>query len=234
MPSRRWRTAFPRQHPEPGIPRSTPPPRGARRAAGWYSGSCGVVHEVADNRVRGVANVTHPRALVRRRLLENGELAVEQRGGHEMPATVGHPPREQCGAAGEIHKAHVLIALGSQQVAIASLQRRARDDETDLRASGIAQPGRSEEQPAAAVGVREWYSRRHALHIVGGVQVITFDELDVEHARELRSDRALPGARDAHDHVEPTLRSAHEVGRGESAYDLSGGLDRKSTRLNSS
>src|SRR5439155_10410980 len=138
-------------------------------------------------------------------------LAFEQRGGHEVPAAVGHTRREQRSATREIHKPHVRIALGSHQVAIASLQRRTRDDETNACTLCGAESGSDRKQPAVAVGVRQWYSRRHALDIVGGMEVITFDELDAEHARELRSDRALAGASDAHDHVEPSVDSAHEV-----------------------
>src|SRR6266511_419425 len=201
-----------------------------RRAATWCLDSCRVVHEIADNRIGGFANIAHPRALVRRGLFENRELALEQRGGHEMPAAVDHALREQCWAAGEIHKPHVRIALGSQQVAIASLQRRTRDDETNACTLCGAESGSDRTQPAVAVGVRQWYSGRHAIHIFRRVEVITFHEFDAEHARELRSDRALSGASDAHDHVEPTVRSAHEVGRGESAHDLSGGLDRVNSR----
>src|SRR2546430_8351045 len=74
--------------------------------------------------------------------------------------------------------------------------------------------------------VAQRYPSGHALHIVRWMQVITFDEPDVERASELRSDQALAGTADAHHHVEPSVRSAHEVApivyrRGIRGYRLS-------------
>src|SRR5438093_843508 len=100
---------------------------------------------------------------------------------------------------------------GAQQVAIAPLERRTRDDEAHSRTLRLAQSGRDLAQPAVAVGVGQRYPSGHALHIVRGMQVITLDELDVECASELRSDQALAGAADAHHHVEPSMHSAHDV-----------------------
>jgi hypothetical protein len=39
------------------------------------------------------------------------------------------------------------------------------------------------------------------------VQIITFDELEVELARQPRSDRSLSGARDAHHDEQPRVHS---------------------------
>src|SRR5207247_10292800 len=127
------------------------------------------------------------------------------------PAALRHALREECTVPREIHKPHVDGPTGAQQVAIAPLERRTRDDEADSRALRLAQPGRDLAQPAVAVGVAQRYASGHALHLLRWMQVITFDELDVERASELRSDQALSGAADAHHHVEPSVRSAHEV-----------------------
>src|SRR6267142_5320293 len=43
------------------------------------------------------------------------------------------------------------------------------------------------------------------------MQIVPFDEDDLERGAELRSDQAFAGARNAHDHVEPSVASAHEV-----------------------
>src|SRR5713226_4963667 len=128
-----------------------------------------------------------------------------------MPAALGHALGEQCSVSRETHGTDLCCPNGAQQVSIAPLERRARDDETNPRALSIAQSGANREQPTAAVVVRQRDPGRHALHVVGGMQVVTFDELDVERASELRSERALAGARDAHHHVEPSVDSAHEV-----------------------
>src|SRR6266702_3870071 len=86
---------------------------------------------------------------------------------------------------------------------ITPLERRTRDEETDARSFRLAESGRDRNQPTAAIVVRQRNPSRHALHVVRWVQVITFDELDAERASEHRSDQALTGAADAHDHVVP-------------------------------
>src|SRR2546429_5883119 len=164
--------------------------------------------------------------LVRRRGLQRRKLALEQRRRHEVPAALRHALREECAGPREIHKPHVDGPTGAQQVAIAPLERRTRDDDADSCALRLAQSGRDLAQPAVAVGVAQRYACGHALHIVRWMQVITFDEPDVERASELRSDQALAGAADAHHHVEPSVRSAHEVApivyrRGTRGYRLS-------------
>src|SRR5207245_8662748 len=128
-----------------------------------------------------------------------------------MTAALGQALREERTAPREIHKTHVRFDTGAQQVTIAPLERRTRDHETNSCALRLAESGRDRDQPTAAVVVRQRHPSRHALHVVRGVQAITFDELDVELASEHRSDEALAGAADAHHHVEPSVRSAHEV-----------------------
>ncbi len=124
-----------------------------------------------------------------------------------MPAALRQALREQRSAPGEIHKTHVRFSHGAQQVTITPLERRTRDYETNAGTPRLAEAGRDRGQPTVAVVVRQRYPRRHALHVLRRVQAITFDELDVERAREPRADHALAGAADAHDHVEPSVHS---------------------------
>src|SRR6266566_1262446 len=147
----------------------------------------------------------------RRRRLQSRKLALEQRRRHEVPAALRHALREERAVPREIHKPHIHGATGAQQVAIAPLERGTRDDEADSCALRFAQSGRDLAEPAVAVGVGQRYPSGHALHIVRWMQVIAFDELDVERASELRSDQALAGAADAHHHVEPSVHSADQV-----------------------
>src|SRR3989454_321506 len=128
-----------------------------------------------------------------------------------MRAALGHALGQERSAPGEIHETHVRCAHGAQQVTIAPLERRARDGETSPCALRFLQSGRYREQPVAAVGVRQRRPGCHALHVLRGMQVITFDERDVELASQLRADQTLSGAGDAHDHVKAGMDSAHEV-----------------------
>src|SRR5437016_2915059 len=123
-----------------------------------------------------------------------------------MPAAAGHALGEERPGPREVYKLHP-GGSGSEQVAIAPLERRAGGDEADARALCFAQSGRDGQEPAFAVVVRERDPGGHAPHVVRRVQVITFDEFNVEFSREPRADEALAGARNAHDHVEPGVHS---------------------------
>ncbi len=66
----------------------------------------------------------HDRVFVRLRLFERRELAVEQRGWHEVPVACRQPARDQVSLAFEIDDLDV-GALADQDIAIGALERRA-------------------------------------------------------------------------------------------------------------
>src|SRR2546427_1540184 len=107
-----------------------------------------------------------------------------------MSAAVGHALGEERPGPREVYKLHP-GGSGSKQVAIAPLERRAGGDEADALALRLPQPGGDRQQPTFAVVVRERDPGGHAPHTFLGVQVITFEEFNVEFSREPRADEAL-------------------------------------------
>ena len=97
---------------------------------------------------------------------------------------------------------HQIRCEAAQEVAVAALERRARDDDAGAGALCFAEARGDREQPVLAVVVRQRDPGRHAPHVLWWMKGITFDELDVQRAGEVRSDQALPRAADAHHHVE--------------------------------
>src|SRR5438034_24724 len=168
-------------------------------------------HEVGDDHVRRFADIADPRALVGCRLLERRELALEQRRRHEMPAALGQTLREQLTTAREIDELRVRAPGRAKEIAIAPLQCGARDHEADPCAPRVVEPVCDSEQPTTTVVVGQRDAGRHPLHVLRRMQIVPFDEVDMKRGGELRSDQAFAGARNAHDHVEPSVASAHEV-----------------------
>src|SRR4029077_2455476 len=106
--------------------------------------------ELFDNGIDDAAGMrrdrNRDRQLRRRRLLQRRELAVEERGRHEVIVTGGDAPRDQFAVAFEEDEAHI-AALADQDIAIGALERRAGDDAVIAGFAGIVDPGGDGAQP---------------------------------------------------------------------------------------
>src|SRR5713226_2395283 len=121
-----------------------------------------------------------------------------------MSASPREPLLEDGVSSFEIHELHIAPS-GTQHIPVTSLQRRARDDESETRAPCIVEPRRNRGEPRLAVLVRERNTRRHTRHVFRRVVGVPFNELYAERASEEGADQALPGAAHAHDDVEPAV-----------------------------
>src|SRR5208337_1372500 len=113
------------------------------------------LHDILNDLAGMRNNRDDDRVLVRLRFLERGELAVEERGRHEMPVACGQPARDQLATALEKNDLHV-GALADEDIAVGALERRAGDHAVIADAARRIDPGGNGMQPGPAVLVGEW------------------------------------------------------------------------------
>src|SRR5262252_4344123 len=100
--------------------------RGGDSRRGWSCTFAESLHDFRDDLARMSNDRNNDRMFVRLRLFERCELAVEQRGRHEMPVASRQPARNQVPLALEVDDADVR-AFADQDIAISPFERRARD-----------------------------------------------------------------------------------------------------------
>src|SRR5260370_356137 len=108
------------------------------------------------------------RMFVRLRLFERCELAVEQRGWHEMPVARRQSTRDQIPSALEIDDADV-GAIADQDIAISPFERRARDDAMIADAPRGVDPGGNTMQPGPAILIGE---RHAAIRVTASIWIV--------------------------------------------------------------
>ena len=105
------RTSPGSSHAPPGLAGDAPltPPAGARFASPARSAQPfgKLADDLDDDVVRRIADGHHDRVLVRRRLLEGRELAVEQRHRHEVLVPRRHARADQVSRAFQVGERHV-------------------------------------------------------------------------------------------------------------------------------
>src|SRR5215471_1694570 len=131
--------------------------------------------------------------LVRLRLFECRELAVEQRAWHEMSVARRQPTRDQIPPALEIDDADV-GALADQDIAIGAFERRACDGAMVAGAPSRVDPGGDALQPGPAILVGERLPAVHFLDVRLRVEPIALLENPVQPVSEHRCNRALAAA----------------------------------------
>jgi hypothetical protein len=118
-----------------------------------------------------------------------------------MPAPLGDSLDDHGSWAAEVDELK-LASFGAEDVAVRSLERGAGDDQSLPCFSSLADPRGERAQPRGAVFIGEWNPGRHSLDVPGRVEIIAFDEIDAECARERRANDAFPGTSDPHNNVE--------------------------------
>jgi hypothetical protein len=108
------------------------------------------------------------------------------------------PRRNDLGAPRQVDEAHVARAL--DPLAIAALQRRAREDHVARLRCHLAQPVDDAVEPRPAIVVGERDAGAHLLDVGGRMQVVRVDQRPAEGGRERRADRRLARSRHAHQH----------------------------------
>src|SRR5438132_12008119 len=125
--------------------------------------------------------------------LERGELALEQRSGHELVLAPGNARGDQRFGRVEIDDARILDP-GEQALAVGLLQCRAGDDRVALVADAPVQGV----EPGPAVAVLQRDAGGHLRHVLRRVILVALDEAPAKARRHEPPDRGLAGARDAH------------------------------------
>ena len=104
-----------------------------------------------------------------------------------MAASAGDSLGDQSSRALEKHELQ-LWRCCAKDVAIRSLERGAGHHQSGAGLLCLADSGGERAKPVDAIGVSECNSPRHALHILGGVVRIPFNEVDAERIGERGAD----------------------------------------------
>src|SRR5262245_15103644 len=166
-----------------------------RRACVFAKSLDDLLHDLA--RMRNDRD--HDRVLVRPRLFQCRELAVEQRGGHEMPIACRQPPCDQVPRALQIDDADI-AALANQDIAIGAFERRAGDGPVIPDAPRRVDPGGNAMQPGPAVLVSQRLAGVHLPDVGLWVEPVAVLVDPVQPVRKHRRNRTLAATRDSHHH----------------------------------
>src|SRR5215472_762533 len=173
--------------------------RGGDPRRGWGCTFAESLHNLRDDLARMPNDRNNDRMFVCLRLFEGCELAVEQRGWHEMPVAPRQPARDQVPLALEIDDADVR-AIAEQDIAISPFERRARDGAMIADTPRRVDPGGNTMQPGPAILIGEWHAAMHLLDVRRGVERVALLEDPIQSVGEDRRNRALAAARDSHHH----------------------------------
>ena len=171
--------------------------KGGRRAGPAQSVSRAVIS--ATMRATGRSMSTfQPLFLARVQRFEGLQLAVQQRGRHEVALAGAEPARQDRLVAVE-HEELDFAQAGGEPVAIVALQRRAGQDDGLARHEVTGQRLVQGGQPGPAVLVVQRLAPRHLLDVGARVEVVGVQEAGAEPARDLLADGGLAAAADAPD-----------------------------------
>src|SRR5436190_4854708 len=140
----------------------------------------------------------HDRTLVRLRLLQRPELAVEELRRHKVPLARGQPPQDQIAVAFEIDEGDI-GALPDENIAVRTFERRAGNHAMIASLSRRIDPGRDGIEPGPAVLVGERLAPMHLVDVRLGMKPIGVLVDPMQLVREHGSDGGLAAARYAHD-----------------------------------
>jgi hypothetical protein len=152
-----------------------------------------------DNIRRALGDAAADDVLVRIGHFERIELAVEQGSGHEVIAPHAHSLQDGLLVADEMNKDKVRIAA-SEDVAIAPLERRARDDQSVTVARRCGNTRCDGREPIAPVGVAERSTLGHSPNVFRRMHAVALQQGRGEPFGKQTRDRRLSRSRDTHDH----------------------------------
>ena len=135
---------------------------------------------------------------VRSRFLQRFELAVKQASRHEMLMAGGDTACDQRLVTLEIDQTDV-CTITDQNIAVAALQRGARDDAMSARTTRLVDPGGDRIQPGPTILIGERNTAVHLVDVGGRMKPIGVLELPSQMQCEERADGRLPASRNAHD-----------------------------------
>ena len=121
-----------------------------------------------------------------------------------LTGTMGNPTRNHIAGSPQENELH-LLRFCAENVPVSSLERRTGENNSDILIVRDAEPSCERTQPSRSIFVTKRNSRGHPLDILRRVEFVAFNKFNVERAGELRSDQALPGARNAHHDIDPRI-----------------------------
>ena len=146
------------------------------------------------------------------RLFQRVELALEQRGRHEVALASSEPRGDQVEVALEIDEPHVGALVLRDDVAVAPLQRRAGHHAGRAGRAMLGDPGGDRAQPRPAVLVGERLAALHLGDIGGRMETVRVAERAVELRGDQLPDGRLAGTRHAHHHDGANTPNTHALG----------------------
>src|SRR5262245_10510887 len=161
MPIRFFAMTTPLRH-VTGLFGKRAPGRGGKSRRRWSCSLAQPLDDLLDDLARMRNDRDHDCMFVRLRLLKARELAVEQRGRHEVRVARRESPRDQVPIALEIDEADI-GAVTDQDIAVGTLERRARDGAMVADPPRRVDPGGDAVQPGPAILVGERHTAVHLL-----------------------------------------------------------------------
>ena len=161
---------------------------------------------VLDDGRRVSVNGYNQSVFVGRGFLEGCELAVQQRGGHEVSGAMADTLSNQAFGSAQIQHPHV-GARAHQDVTVYPFQRRAGNDGGLARRSfGVNRIGDGV-QPGPAIIVGQRVTGRHLGHVRRWMKAVALQQGPAQPLRHTGSDSRLATAGDAHHHHDQHRRA---------------------------
>jgi len=133
------------------------------------------IHDVFRDHFWGRTDIDPDRRFVRRRLLEVGELTVQQARRHEVVTASSHAPADRLIGAGQEDEDDA-PAWAVDQVPVRALQGRTSDDPALPLIKSFVHPIGDSNQPPRAIVVSQRMPRAHLLDVRWRVQGVAFFE----------------------------------------------------------
>jgi len=157
------------------------------------------IGDLGDDVVGRGTDIHDDRPVFRLGLLEDGELAVEQRRRHEMAVSGGKSPANELGRPPEVDQRH-FGPIADDDVAVAALESRAGHYSRLALCPPLVDPLSDPSQPRQPVGITERCAALHLLDIRRRMQRIAFLVGPTRAVGQPAGDRSLATAGNAHDH----------------------------------
>ena len=123
--------------------------------------------------------------------LEGGELAVDERGRHEVIAAAGDPRTHQFAIRAQINEAQPASDAGAQPFAINAPQRRAGGDRRHATAAAVTKRRGDAIEPRPAILVGKRMSGRHFGAGGVGMEIVPVDEIGAERRGQSAADHSF-------------------------------------------
>src|SRR6185437_9643973 len=165
---------------------------GARSARADQRRSAEQSDDLVGDFLRWRAHVNGQGLLVRGRLLEGIDLALQEGGRHEMPMTSGQVFRHNIASAASIDQTH-FRPIADDGLAIGALQRGASDDARLLLGALTVDPGGNGLKPWLAIRIGQRDAGVHFRDVGLGMERVALLERPAKASRQFLRDRRLAG-----------------------------------------